>query len=120
MSAPKGNKNATKGREFQEALRYALINYEGNGVKRKGALKAVAMKLIDNAVVDGDISAIKEIADRMDGKAHQSTTVNVEDNRDLGIDELRQRIADLDSRIAEHPSGTGGTAGTSTESPTTH
>lgn len=64
MAAPKGNKNAAKGKQFQDALRRAL-NADG----REG-LKNIATKLVDAAEA-GEGWAIKEVADRLDGKPAQ-------------------------------------------------
>lgn len=64
MAAPKGNKNAAKGKQFQDALRRAL-NADG----REG-LKNIATKLVDAAEA-GEGWAIKEVADRLDGRPRQ-------------------------------------------------
>jgi hypothetical protein len=63
--APKGNQNATKGRLWNEAIRKVLA--EGD----KQALVRVARKLV-NAAEEGDIQAIRELGDRLDGKPNQS------------------------------------------------
>lgn len=68
--APKGNQNAAKGREWAEAVRYALANYEDAKVERGKALKAIAMKLIEKAL-EGEKDAIQEIGNRLDGKPAQ-------------------------------------------------
>ena len=69
---------------FKDALRYALINYEnkatkkGKRVERGQALKTIAMELIHigiNGSSDSKadkMNAVKEIIDRLDGKAQQS------------------------------------------------
>ena len=62
--APKGNSNATKGRLWNEAIRKVLA--EGD----KQSLVRVARKLV-NAAEDGDIQAIRELGDRLDGKSTQ-------------------------------------------------
>lgn len=63
--APIGNKNASKGSPWADAIRRALL--AGNGKK----LRALADKMIDKAM-EGDVSALKEIGDRMDGKPVQA------------------------------------------------
>ncbi len=73
--APKGNKNATKSKKWTNALRdYAIAHPE--------ALGEMASKAFEMAA-DGDLQAMKEIGDRLDGKAHQSASVDVtvEDGR---------------------------------------
>lgn len=67
--APKGNKNAVKeNRLWGETIRRAVS--QANGKK----LRAIADKLIDLAE-EGDIQAIKELGDRLDGKP--ASTVDI-------------------------------------------
>ena len=68
-----GNTNATKGSRFRDALHKELTNYANDTIKRKTALSHVVKSLIDKAL-DGDMPAIKEIADRTDGKPTQAIT----------------------------------------------
>lgn len=63
--APPGNRNACKNRPWAEAINRALK--ADNGKK----LRALAEKLIERAQ-DGDIAALKEVGDRVDGKALQA------------------------------------------------
>lgn len=65
--APEGNKNATKNRPWAEAVHRALLAEDGK------KLRQIADKLIDKAL-EGDVSALKEIGDRVDGKAIQAVT----------------------------------------------
>lgn len=64
---PIGSK--TKEKPFLEALRIALAEA---GPDHK-ALRRIAYALIEKAA-GGDIQAVKEIADRLDGKVPQSVT----------------------------------------------
>jgi len=66
-----GNDNASKGTQFRDALRNALASYKTGTIKRKKALHHVAKSLIKKAI-HGDIQAIKEIGDRLDGKPVQA------------------------------------------------
>jgi len=68
---PRGNKNAVKGKMWADALKKALLQYESDGVERKQALFAIATKVVWKAL-EGDIVAIKEIGDRLDGKPAQT------------------------------------------------
>lgn len=63
--APIGNKNATKTKPWQAALRHAL-----EGKKNADKLRRIADKLIEMAE-QGDLQAMKEIGDRLDGKPIQ-------------------------------------------------
>lgn len=68
MAAPVGNNNAGKNKPWQEAIRRALARAEDEGNYR--SLNALADKLLDKAS-EGDMSAIRELGDRLDGKAQQ-------------------------------------------------
>ena len=72
--APKGNTNAVK-RPWGEAIRQALDQRHPEG--RMAAMVEIANKLLD-AGAAGDVSAIKELGDRLDGKPHQSIDASVE------------------------------------------
>jgi len=61
--AQKGNKNGSGRHEWSDAVRKELIS--------SGSLQKAAKKLVDMAC-DGDVRALKEIGDRMDGKAIQA------------------------------------------------
>lgn len=65
MAAPEGNKNATKNRPWAEAVNRALLADDGK------KLRLLADKLIDRAL-EGDVSALKEVGDRIDGKPAQA------------------------------------------------
>ena len=79
--APKGNQNAAKGRDWREALRYALarrgrekdaqaLGEPGEAASIRG-LRLVALKFIE-AAENGDPWAMKELGDRIEGKAPQA------------------------------------------------
>ena len=95
MSAPVGNQNARRAKELRDALNYALNNFENSAVKKGQALRALGNKLVEMGL-DGNLAAIKEIGDRIDGKPAQTTIIE-EDNRDVEdftIDELKQILSD--------------------------
>lgn len=73
MPAPRGNQNATKGKEWTEAIRYALKSYEKDEIKRGAALKEIAKKVVEKAL-DGDKDSWQEIGNRLDGKPAQAIT----------------------------------------------
>lgn len=63
--------------KFKDALRHALIHYEDNKVKKGQALRHIANSLIHVAIHGSErdrMSAIKELADRLDGKPAQAVT----------------------------------------------
>lgn len=72
MGAPTGNQNAAKARKWSAAIERALVRRSGKALA--DALDDLAEKFIE-AVEKGDISAYKELADRIDGKPAQSLTV---------------------------------------------
>jgi S-adenosylmethionine synthetase len=70
--APLGNQNSSKSnRLFGETIKRIAIQSEGD------YNRAIAQALIDKAM-SGDISAIKEYADRVDGKVVQQIDQNTE------------------------------------------
>jgi hypothetical protein len=69
VGAPKGNDNARKGRMFFDQLRKELV--QEDAIK----LRMIARKLVE-AAQDGEPWAVKEIMDRVDGKAIQVTEMS--------------------------------------------
>ena len=63
MAAPKGNQNAKNKGVWRDAIRRALA-------KNKDALDACAAQLVA-AAMNGDLPALKELGDRLDGKPTQ-------------------------------------------------
>ena len=75
MAGTIGNTNATTGKEWRDALRYEIAKI---GRKAKGddasllkGMRKCAAPVV-KAAIAGELSAGKEIADRIDGKAPQS------------------------------------------------
>lgn len=100
MAFQKGN-NANPGgrpkeKPFAEALRMELAS-AGDDHK---ALRRIAKKLIDKAE-DGDMQAIQQIADRLDGKPAQESTVVIDDKREA----TDWTIAELDAILNDARSG---------------
>ena len=72
MGAPVGNKNASaKNREFRDSIKWVMETYENSAIERGQALREVAKTLLEKAL-EGDMTAIKEIGDRIDGKPQQA------------------------------------------------
>ena len=81
MARPLGSEN--KDKPFREALRMELAEM---GDDHKG-LRKIARKLIGVATA-GEIAAIKEIADRLDGKPMQATEVTGKDGGAIEVANL--------------------------------
>jgi hypothetical protein len=92
---------------FADALRLALAEEDPTTKKRK--LRAIADKLVD-AAVGGEPWAIKEVIDRIDGKAPQTIDATLTDERDLRDLTHAELIARIDAalkRAADAASGDG-------------
>ena len=71
VGAPAGNQNGAKqNRMWADAIRKCIV--QGKSLDR------LALKLVDMAI-EGDMAAIKEIGDRLDGKAVQQVVGGGED-----------------------------------------
>jgi hypothetical protein len=90
----KGNKNAAKGGQWRAAVEYALENYEDSQVERGLALRAIAKKMVEQAIA-GDKDARNEIACRLDGKPVQPIEgeINLNANVEQLTDAVLERIA---------------------------
>ena len=86
MAAPPGNQNARKGKDWREAVRYALAkegrSVEGDDPAYVRGLRIVAEKFVE-AAKNGDPWALKELGDRIDGKAAQSLTLSGDEDAPL-------------------------------------
>lgn len=101
MPAPLGNKNNAKGRPITEAVIKALHQEcdDGSGKKTKRLYK-LADTLVKRACEDGDMVAIREVLDRVEGKPSQALQhsgpdggpIQMEDLTDLSDVERRQRL----------------------------
>lgn len=91
MSGVKGRSGTNKGKDkpFAEALRMEIAAAGDN----HKALRLIARNLIDlaSSPVYEAMAAIKEVADRLDGKAVQESTVTFDDKRD-GTDWTRDEL----------------------------
>ena len=85
MGAPVGNKNATKNKVWEETLRRALLANDGE------KLRSIAEKLIEKAEA-GDVSALKEIGDRIDGKAKQQLELSGDESNPLVAKIVREVV----------------------------
>jgi hypothetical protein len=74
-----------KEKQFLDALNMEIAATDGR------ALRSIALKLLEKAQ-DGDMTAIKEVADRLDGKPAQTADVTVHENRSMA-EITRQELA---------------------------
>lgn len=79
MAGVKGRSGTNKGKDkpWANALRLAVMAEDG-GIKK---LRRLAERCVAEALA-GDMQAIKEIGDRLDGKPVQEATLTVDDKRD--------------------------------------
>lgn len=70
MAAPKNPKGAKSDKAWRDALMLAVNERAPDGGKK---LRKIAEKCVDSAMA-GDMQAIKEIGDRLDGKPAQAIT----------------------------------------------
>lgn len=77
-----GNQNARRGKQWQQAIDRALEK-RGNG-DRSAALDAIAERLLA-AADTGDVSALRELGDRLDGKAPQGVTLSGDSENPLRL-----------------------------------
>tara|TARA_R110000868_G_scaffold142824_6_gene360361 strand:- start:3253 stop:3564 length:312 start_codon:yes stop_codon:yes gene_type:complete len=99
--APLGNKNGSTGYQARHALELALRHYpeipEVIGSVR--TLILLWQPILRRAMEDGDLSAMKEINDRLDGKPAQSITTDVT-IRETDPDKRKSRIKELLSKTS--------------------
>jgi hypothetical protein len=89
-----------KEKQFLDALSMEIAATDGR------SLRAIASKLLEMAV-SGDMQAIKEVADRLDGKPAQTVDATIEDNRTI-TEWTRDELVTL---LHNARDGSGGTAG---------
>ena len=82
--APNGNKNGVIGREGRRALEIALDQFDPDNpdkpIKAIGRIRTIARMwtpIIKKAILDGDLAALKEINDRLDGRPIQAVELDV-------------------------------------------
>lgn len=73
--APQGNRNAAKAKVWHAAIMRALEARDVSRTDGKKEIDALASKLLD-LVAAGDLGALKEFGDRLDGKPAQAVTVS--------------------------------------------
>lgn len=95
MAAPLGNQNARKAKDWENALRRVLAQYEtADGVVKRGeALAKIAEQCVVQAIA-GDKDARGEIANRLDGKVPQALIGGGDDDPAIKFEEILVRAVD--------------------------
>jgi len=90
--APAGNQNASKGKRFASKLE-----------KRIDELKAMdgIVDALINKALDGDMSAIKEVADRLDGKSRQQVDLGGQNGENPLIAAINIRFVKSNESLAD-------------------
>ena len=79
MAAPAGNQNAAKSKIWHAAIMRALEARTKSRIDGKQQIDALAEKLLD-LVEQGDLPALKEFGDRLDGKPAQAIIGGADDD----------------------------------------
>lgn len=77
MAGVKGRSGKKLDSHWRDAIWRAVNETDGDDKK----LFKLARKLVANGL-EGDVSALREIGDRLDGKPRQETDLTINDNRD--------------------------------------
>ena len=93
MAAPAGNQNAAKAKIWSAAIHRVLEARTGSRLDQKHALDDLAAALIDKAA-EGDMGALKELGDRLEGKPAQSLHVGNEDGKPFLTSRIERVIID--------------------------
>lgn len=92
--APLGNQNAAKAKVWRAAIMRALERRKPAD-ERIQAIDELADKLLE-LVADGDLAALKEFGDRMDGKPAQAIIGGDEDDPPLKFQRIERVLVDAD------------------------
>lgn len=87
MGAPIGNQNAAKSRVFSDALRRAIAQDDGQRIRD------AAEKMLDLAAA-GEQWAVKEVFDRLEGKAAQALMLTGEDGGPIKVQKIERLVVD--------------------------
>jgi hypothetical protein len=92
MGAPLGNKNAAKAKVWHAAIMRALERRTAKREDGQLEIDALADKLLQH-IDAGDLSALKEFGDRMDGKPAQAIIGGGDDDPPIKV--ARIELVDL-------------------------
>jgi hypothetical protein len=92
----KGNNNAGIGRDGRMALQMALDNHGSDepikAIGRIATLIKMWQPIIDKAMEEGDLAAMKEINDRLDGKPAQSIMLSGDEDNPVAVTQVERII----------------------------
>jgi len=91
MAAPKGNTNAIKGKIWREAINRALDRRTASRTDGIKEIDALADKLLE-LVASGDLPALREFGDRMDGKPAQAIIGGDDDDPPVRIQKIEREF----------------------------
>ena len=98
MAAPKAPKGAKSDKEWRDAIRKAVHELRaatgGAKAEKIKAITLLAQRLVTKAM-EGDVAALKEIGDRLDGKARQAVQVD----QSVQITHIEHTIIDMPKAI---------------------
>lgn len=87
--APLGNTNAARGRVWRDAIDRAL--QKRSKVRQVEALDELAEKLIERAE-GGDITALKELGDRLEGKPAQQVVLAGDQENPVRVEKIVREV----------------------------
>ena len=104
--AQPGNNNAGKSKPWRDALDKAIKQYvsKPDKIERGQALFKIATKVVEDAL-RGNVQAIQEIGNRLDGKPHQSMDIGLHDDKpleEMNLAELGAELATVRKLVAAH------------------
>lgn len=88
--APFGNKNGARAKVWRDAINRALAKATPANIARVDELAETLVSL----AAQGDMAALKEIGDRLDGKPAQSMQVSGEDGGPVQLQRIERVIVD--------------------------
>ena len=89
MSAPTGNQFAAKAKRWTMAIEQAMSKMDESRVDGWTTMQKLAEALVTEAMT-GDMTALKEIGDRLEGKPAQGVTISGDEQNPLVL--LMQQI----------------------------
>lgn len=105
-------KGAVADKFWSEAVRLSVYREEDDDGQKRKRLNIIADKLCRMAM-EGDMAAIREIGERLDGKAPQGITLGGDPENPIKTEEVgnaSRKITEFLNAIAERSAAAGGSA----------